>query len=224
MIFIFIWVAKLAVAQSVSFHIGYPIYLNLMDNGLVNRFNCAVGVKGGVYGKHVRFDAGVMYSTKNYSYSFITGNGTSSSSDRRLYYITVPLTLQVKAFTDSVNTVSILAVGDILNAFGYSYTVTRNDGSVGWLDDVKVKYKTSGALRLGARYARRVGKRLQVFAECSAGYRLSPDSDMVFSDEPNVHELPEDRWNLLLNVGIEFILTKKKLKFYSKRVKKIPQQ
>jgi hypothetical protein len=193
--------------------------LNSFDREVVNNFNYAVGLKGSVYSKYLRFDAGITYVTKNYSKVYSRELAPYYQSDHRLHYIMVPFTLNTKAFTDTLNTISIVAGADIINAFGYNYTVSNKDGTSDQYNNLKVHYKPGTQLRIGVGYSRRVAKRFLLFAELTGSYKVILDYDESAPKEFDVRDLTDDRISLILHLGIEILLGKKKIKYYFPRLR-----
>lgn len=221
LIFFILFVSQKILAQSINIYGGYPYYfLQLKKYGdytdVRNKINYIAGLSINKYLKSSKFEIGFAYGTKNYLYNYRDVYSDIQSENVQLNYYFIPISFNQRLFTDSINTISLSLGTVFLKPFGYSKDIILKDGTKNNQDNIPVNYKFGTSVKLGLKYSKSISPKILLFSELYASYKFNIDY-YESGSSTQYFDLTDDRFNMGVNIGIEFLLTKRELIYYKKK-------
>lgn len=126
--------------------------------------------------------------------------------------------LHRRLFTDSKNAVSLGLGAVFLRPFGYTKEVFYKDGSKNNPDDVaRIEYKIGITARMAVSYSKRLfNTKFRIFTEIYGDYKFNTD---YYESRPSAFasDLTDDRFDIGINLGFEFLFAQSPLSYYSGR-------
>lgn len=218
--FIFLFSEKI-LAQSIGIYGGYPYYfLQLEKYGAYtdagNKSNYTAGLSINKYLKSSKLEIGFAYGTKNYFFNYRDVYSSIQSENIQLNYYFIPVLFNQRLYTDSVNTISLSLGTVFLKPFGYAKETVLKDGTKRNQDNVPVNYKLGNTVRIGFRYSKKISPKILLFSELYANYKFNID---YHESGPSIQyfDLTDDRFNIGVDIGLEFLFTKRELTYYKKK-------
>lgn len=186
------------------------------DPEVCNAPNYTVGVAVSKYMQAFKIELGFAYATKNYTFKSQNELAAYDKTDVELQYYFIPLMLSRRLFTDTKNTFSLGLGAVFLKPFRYKSQTFYKDGTMSKPDaTAPVDYKTGTSVRLGISYSRQLfASDFMIFTEVYGDYKFNmdynePGSSIEYSD------LTDDRFDMGVNIGIEWLFTRAALPYYS---------
>lgn len=216
---LFVLLSNHTLSQSIEVYGEVPYYFMQLDKyddykDVTNNANYIVGVSANKYINTFKFEFGVAYGTKNYTFQYTEVASPITEEKMQLSYYMLPIMIHKRLFTDSKNTVSLSLGSAFLKPFEYSKETIFKDGSKQYARDIPVNYKIGNTARIGMKYSRSlIGSKLIVFSGLYGDYKFNMDYSERGSSLYH-HDLTDDRFSLGLNFGIEWIFTKTPLTYY----------
>lgn len=218
-LFLSVLISNSSLSQSIDVYGGAPYYFMQLDKyddyiDVTNDLNFTVGVSVNKYINTFKIEFGIAYGTKNYTFHHRNLNSLASEEKVQLSYYLIPIIIHKRLFTDSKNTVSLSLGSVFLKPFGYSKETLFKDGSKEDNRELPVSYKIGNTVRLGMKYSRNlIGPKFMIFSEIYGDYKFNMD----YSERGSsvlLYDLTDDRFNLGLNIGVEWIFSKSQLNYY----------
>lgn len=199
--YIFLY-SKIIEAQSININGSLPYYPD------VKSLNYILGTSLNAYIGPFKLETGFAYGTKN-------------PTNGRLNYCFIPILLNRRVYTDSCNTFSISLGSVLLFPFGYSREKIEPDGAI-TLEKIPVKYRVGSTVRIGLQYSRRFYKNFFFFSEIYANYKVVMDYQFYSSHfDSNFYNLSDERFDIGIRLGVEWVFAKKELIYYKRANKSI---
>lgn len=182
---------------------------------VTNNLNYTVGVSVNKYINTFKIEFGFGYGTKNYTFHYRDDASPITEEKMQLNYYMIPIVIHKRLFTDSKNTVSLSLGSVFLKPFDYSKETIFKDGSKLDARDLPVSYEIGNTVRFGMKYGRNlISPKFMIFTEIYGDYKFNMDYSESGSSVLR-HDLTDDRFNLGLKVGVEWIFSKNQLNYYN---------
>ncbi len=218
--FFFFLLSESALSQSISAYGGYPHYFMQLEKygaftDVKNKINYNVGLSINKYFRSSKIEIGFAYGTKNYFFIYRDIYSSVEKENLKLNYYFIPLFFNQRLFTDLNNTISLSLGTVFIKASGYSKETFFKDGTKINRENIPVKYKLGNTLRLGIKYSKNISYRFILFTELYANYKFNTDY-YESGSSLQYFNLTDDRFDMGINVGIEWPFNKKELTYYKK--------
>jgi len=220
LLFIFL-LSKSLLSQSISANAGYPYYFMQLEKydayiDVKNNSNYILGLSVNKYLGSSRVELGFAYGTKNYSYYYRDINSPIEKENVQLNYYFIPFIFNHRLFSDSGNTISLSLGTVFIKASGYSKETFFKDGTKTNQENIPVDYKWGNTLRPGFKYSRFLTAKLILFTELYANYKFNMDYYESGSSLQSF-DLTEDRFDIGINIGVEWLFNKNQLTYYKRK-------
>lgn len=219
-LFLFVLISTSSYAQSIDVYGGAPYYFMQLEKydeyiDVTNNANYVVGVSVNKYINTFKFEFGFGYGTKNYTFHYRDVASSITEEKMQLSYYMIPIVIHKRLFTDSKNTVSLSLGSVFLKPFDYSKETIFKDGSKRDALDLPVSYEIGNTVRFGMKYGRNlISPKFMIFTEIYGDYKFNMDYSERGSSALR-HDLTDDKFNLGLKVGVEWIFSKNQLNYYN---------
>lgn len=181
-----------------------------------NRINYNFGFNLNKYIGNISIGLGLAHASKNYRFIYRNQNSTVQEELTALNYFLIPLIINKSLLSESKNTFSLFMGIILIKPYGHSKQILNKNGSKSESVNFPVDYKFGQTFRAGGKYSKHLSQKSLFFLELFLNYKINLDYREAGSSL-YYYNLTNDRFDLGINIGFEWLLKKNGLDYYKRQ-------